>query len=135
MGNSFQVANFSITGIAAIQSINPVTDGSIFGGTVLTINGNGFDSIENSQVKIGAKNCTIQSITLSKIICVTPSQDAVGNYTVSVTSNNFIFPQTYFTYNQLATPNVSNIMPTAGVSGTLVTVNGNGFGNSNGNYI
>ena len=72
----------AITGIAAIQSLSQ-SSGSIYGGTVLTINGNGFSTIQNTKVKFGTKYCIIQSVTSSNLTCITPSNSA-GSSIVSI---------------------------------------------------
>ena len=128
MGNAFKTSNFSIVGIPSIKLINPKY-GSLYGGTLLTITGNGFDSIQDTQVLIGSKNCTLLSVSSTQITCVTASQ-GIGNYTVNIASNRVTFPSNFFSYNQLATPNLTSITPTSGSSDQLISINGFGFGNS-----
>lgn len=66
---------------ATVSSITP-TEGSIMGGTEVTINGSGFDPKPGQTVvKIGANNCAIIKVTYSKVICRT-SAHATGSFQV-----------------------------------------------------
>lgn len=66
---------------ATVSSITP-TEGSIMGGTEVTISGSGFDPKPGQTVvKIGANNCAIIQVTYSKVICRT-SAHATGSFQV-----------------------------------------------------
>ena len=66
---------------ATVSSITPI-EGSIMGGTEVTINGSGFDPKPGQTVvKIGANNCTIIQVTYSKVICRTLAH-ATGSFEV-----------------------------------------------------
>ena len=54
----------------AVKSIYPST-GSIYGGTIVTLIGNGFKS--NSVVKFDSSTCNIINATINQIICKTTS--------------------------------------------------------------
>ena len=54
----------------AVKSIDPST-GSIYGGTIVTLIGNGFKS--NSLVKFDSSTCNIISANINQIICKTTS--------------------------------------------------------------
>ena len=95
----------------------------------MIINGNGFATIQNTVVKIGASYCSIQSVTSSKIKCIT-SANSAGSYQVSINSNNVDFPSQTFMYTTALTPTVTSVNPTSGLSGQLVIISGSGFGNS-----
>ena len=125
------MSNLTINGLPSVQSLSP-NSGSIYGGTLLTINGNGFDMAQNLVVSIGGRTCIIQSVILSKILCLT-SNHKEGNFTVSITSNNANFPPSTFYYNKLSSPNVTQISPKSGSAGQFITINGFGFGSSIGN--
>jgi hypothetical protein len=126
------VSNLTINGLPSVQSLSP-TSGSIYGGTLLTINGNGFDIAQNLKVSIGGSNCIIQSVILSKIVCLTSSH-IEGNATVTITnSNNENFPFSTFYYNKFSSPNVTQISPKSGSAGQSITINGFGFGSLIGN--
>ncbi len=128
IGNSIQTSSFVINGIAAIASFSQ-RSGSIFGGSIFSITGNGFGNSLNTQVKIGAKFCSISSVSSSQVICLTPSY-SVGNYSVSITSNNISFPSTSFIYNSSLTPNISQVSPSFGNSNQIINIYGSGFGKS-----
>ena len=132
IGNSLPSSNVTVTGIPAVQSISQ-NSGSVYGGSVLTITGNGFGSISNTQIKIGTKYSTIQSVTASQIVFTVPSNSA-GNYSMSIISNNITFPASSFIYSNLLTPSVTQITPTSGTSGQTVILTGSGFGNSTSKY-
>ena len=117
-----------MTGVASVQSLSQ-TSGSINGGSVITIYGNGFSSIQNTTVKIGTKFCVIQFVTSSQIQCIT-SANSAGSYQVSIYSNNVGFPSQTFGYSALLTPTVTQITPISGLSGQLLIITGSGFGNS-----
>ena len=90
--------------------------------------------MQSTTVRIGTSVCNIQSITSSIIKCITSSSTA-GNYTLSINSNNVAFPSKYFLYTALSTPTVSQISPTSGSSGQLITITGSGFGFATSNPI
>lgn len=58
--------------------------GSIYGGTEVTIAGNGFDTLNNTQVLFGTSVCKITSLSVTSLTCVT-SQGSSGAATVSIT--------------------------------------------------
>lgn len=65
----------SITGIKALKSISP-NSGSIYGGTVLTITGNGFDS--TTKVLIDTTVCKITNYTINTLKCLTGAHVAAS---------------------------------------------------------
>ncbi|CAF4887253.1 unnamed protein product, partial [Rotaria socialis] len=57
------VSSLILISVATISSISP-TSGSIYGGVLLTINGNGFAySSNNIQITVGSTNCPIVQTT------------------------------------------------------------------------
>ena len=130
LGFGNALSNFTITGTASVQSLIP-NSGSIYGGTLLAINGNGFVT-QNLLVSIGGSYCSIKSVTLSKIECLT-SGHAEGNTSLSIISNSVSFPSSTFYYNKFSSPNVTQISPKSGSFGQQITINGFGFGSSIGN--
>ena len=104
--------------------MSPIS-GSINGGSILTINGNGFDN--STSVIIGSKQCTISSVSTSQIVCLSPSGTA-GASTVLLTTNGIKYPSVQFTYDSALSPSVTSLSPTSGTNGTLVTISGSGFG-------
>lgn len=62
-----------VTGLAAISAISPLT-GSVYGGTVLTLTGNGFDS--TTRVLLHTVECKIVSVAVNSLTCVTGAHAA-----------------------------------------------------------
>ncbi len=62
--------------------MNP-SSGSLYGGTVINILGNGFDTKENTFIKIGNSNCTLTALNSSMLTCITP-QNIAGTYQVQI---------------------------------------------------
>ena len=75
--------NVQVSGVASISSISP-NGGSIYGGTEVTISGNGFSSINNTQVRFGSSACQITSLSVTSLTCVTSSSTA-GQVNVQIT--------------------------------------------------
>ncbi|XP_078698697.1 fibrocystin-L-like isoform X2 [Branchiostoma floridae x Branchiostoma belcheri] len=120
-----------VTGQAVINTMSP-TQGSLAGGTTLTITGNGFDS--DTEVTLNEKICEVVFVNLTTVTCITP---AATNETdplvqVSVVSNGQAYPPQDFTYSSTLTPSVSGISPAVATSGTSVTITGSGFGQTTG---
>ena len=115
-----------ITSEAALTSISP-TEGSLHGGLIVTINGNGFNPREDAtNVVIGLVPCHIKNITTSVIKCKTSKQEE-GYYLLKVTSNKQVFPTTSFQANAASTPVINSITPPDGRSGESITIEGTGF--------
>jgi hypothetical protein len=116
----------NIASEAKLTSISH-TQGSINGGLLLTVNGNGFDPNGQTVVPIGDKQCEIVDVTASVIRCKTPMQDE-GSFLVRVESNGLQFPFALISFatTAAATP-VVNTMPNAGRSGESINIQGSGF--------
>lgn len=61
-----------VTGLPYIKSIGPLF-GSLNGGTLLEIRGNGFNS--NSTVKLNTSVCNVVEASLGKLKCLTSAHD------------------------------------------------------------
>lgn len=123
------MSTVTLTSVAAVSSISP-TSGSIYGGTVLTINGNGFaNSASNIQVTVGSSSCTIIQATPGQIQCTVPAQGpSPSSATVGVISNGVTFPSSLtYTYNAASSPSISSISPTSGITGQVLTISGSNF--------
>ena len=114
-----------ITSKAALTAIVPTT-GSVNGGLFLTLNGNGFGTMDSTSVTIGKVPCEITDIITSVIRCKTGSQ-AEGSYSVLLVSDGESFPTTTFTMNSASTPVVNSVTPTKGKAGESITIQGSGF--------
>ena len=76
-------ASAMMESLAVVSSITP-TEGSIMGGTELSIKGSGFDpAAGQTTVKIGANFCTVVRVTSSVVICTT-SAHGPGSFEVCI---------------------------------------------------
>ena len=64
-----------MTGLPSVDSIEPAS-GSIYGGTLITVQGNGFD--KTTIVKLGSVLCTIKSVSINTLACVAGSNNGVS---------------------------------------------------------
>ncbi|XP_071946022.1 fibrocystin-L-like [Antedon mediterranea] len=122
--------------VPSITSVDP-SEGSLNGGTVLTIEGNGFSasSVDELIVSLGPESCLIQSFNYTHIICATTSHDVSGHiFNVAIELNhrssiNIGGQPINFIYQQHLTMQVQNVFPDT-ISGVLTTiyVNGSDFG-------
>jgi hypothetical protein len=66
----------SVSSLALVSGISPI-EGSLYGGTIVTITGNGFDSRPGqTTVRIGLYECAVQQVTNNKITCITSKHDS-----------------------------------------------------------
>ncbi|XP_052063080.1 fibrocystin-L-like [Mytilus californianus] len=116
--------NIQITSQAVISSITP-SEGSIHGGTLIDIAGNGFTN--DTAVTIDGATCQISLVTLSSVKCMTPPHAAQTGVTVNVLANGVNYPAQTFDYTTAATPQVNSITFTMPHAGETVYINGAGF--------
>uniref|UniRef100_A0A8C8ZFE9 Fibrocystin-L n=1 Tax=Prolemur simus TaxID=1328070 RepID=A0A8C8ZFE9_PROSS len=109
----------------AVASVSP-TSGSIGGGTILVITGNGFYP-GNTTVTIGDDPCQIISVNPSEVYCHTPAGTA-GMVRVKIFVNAIAYPPLPFTYALEDTPFLSRIVPSKGPPGTIIEITGSNFG-------
>jgi hypothetical protein len=109
-----------------ITTLSPTSGGV---GTAVTITGTNFGSTQGtSTVKFNTTAATPQSWNSSSIVVAVPTGATTGNVVVTVAgvaSNG-----TSFTVS--GAPGISSVSPPSGNIGTKVTINGNGFGSSQG---
>ena len=99
--------------------------GSLAGGTIITLRGNGFIDGQTT-VLINDAPCATISTTLVQHVCKTGSSER-GSFTLDVTSRS-LYPKTvYFDYNEASTPTVSSINPTSGPTGSRLEIRGVGL--------
>ena len=123
------VTTATVQSTATVSDLSPLT-GSINGGLELSVNGNGFVA-DQTTVDVDGSPCEVSSVEPSVIKCVTPPH-AAGAVSVIVTSNGVVYPaDDSFSYASVATPTVTSINPTEGVSGDTVTIVGTDFGVAN----
>ena len=113
--------SLQVTSNAALSSVTP-TSGSIHGETLITLSGNGFIS-NKTTVSLGGSTCTIQSISLSQVVCRT-SAHAAGSVDVVVLSNSISYPTVSFSYSTASTPTIASVSPVSALSGSTLTITG-----------
>jgi len=131
-----------------VSSISP-SSGSIYGGTLLTILGNGFD--ETTKIFVDNVKCSINSYSINKLTCITGAHSAgsVGlairlkkfiyfffkiifcdEFFSSNSSNNVSYSNNgiSFTYDSSISPIINTISPTHGTGNSILQITGSGFG-------
>ncbi|XP_062600839.1 fibrocystin-L-like [Saccostrea cucullata] len=114
------VSSLEVVSPAVISSLTP-TSGSVYGGTEIHIQGNGFT--ENAVVTIGGVNCELVSATLSDLRCTTGAHAAETSQ-VDIQVGSETYPQQTFTYSEAISPKVTSISPNQGSHGETVTISG-----------
>ena len=128
LGNAWINGTKSVESRASISSLTP-RQGSIHGGTNITIIGNGFDPVPGQvTVTIDSKQCDVKSVTFSTVICTSPPGSGQQNLKVRSGSKNF--PSQKYTYDTAVTPNVNSLSPKSGKLGQTLTINGSAFHSS-----
>ncbi|XP_053372850.1 fibrocystin-L-like [Mercenaria mercenaria] len=115
------IGNLSVDGILNIHSVWP-TSGSIYGGTIITIKGNGF-VLNESNVKVGSVLCDVETISISEILCVTRSHQA-GSVSITISSGRFSTSYNSYRYSPDSTPNIATIDRKSGFPGETLTIYG-----------
>ena len=101
-----------------------------YGGSTLTISGNGFAStVNNIQVTMNLNPCAIVQTAPSQVQCTIPAQgSASSSATIYVTSKGVSFPTTHsLTYSLAITPTITSINPTSGSTGQTLIIAGSNF--------
>ncbi|KAK3532561.1 hypothetical protein QTP86_024146, partial [Hemibagrus guttatus] len=118
----------------ALASLQP-SSGSLAGGTLLTITGNGF-AAGNTSVMLGTYPCTIVTVTPAMVTFLTRAFNET-QVQVNIKVFGVNYPPLSFNYTLSQTPNITRVSPTTEVqircikyspSGTAITVSGSGFG-------
>ena len=115
-----------------IATVSP-SSGSFGGGSLILINGTGFDNSNNPIVSICSGICSIVSVTTSAIQCLSPASSNSGateECDVTVTQDSgSITSSNAFTYDRSLTPTVDSVSPLRGGTGggTKITISGSGF--------
>lgn len=118
----------SLTSPSEILAVSP-RQGSIAGGTRLSITGLGFSSTSSEVfVNLGNQECTVTSSSYTRIECITMA-NTPGTYDVMVTSHEIVYPLTEnYTYSMEMTPIVMSVSPNNGQAGTNITIEGSNLG-------
>ena len=122
---------------ASFHSIRP-RNGSIHGGTEITIDGFGFRgqrrvypnrmpgskdlTIEQSTVMIDGKVCAVTFANSTRVKCITPAFTSTGKKDVQIDSNNLL--EGIFESLTERTPVVNSVTPTSGIEGQTLVIGG-----------
>jgi hypothetical protein len=79
-GKSMTDASIYVTGLPSLKSISP-SSGSVYGGTILTLTGNGFTT--GTVISLHTATCTVIDAALDKLTCLT-SEHADGSASLSI---------------------------------------------------
>lgn len=105
--------NASFILLPTVQSISPQA-GSMMGGSILTINGDGFSP--NPDVKVGGAPCQILSSSYTQIKCQTAASSTLQSFPVVVRVHgmeSYCTSSCMFTYSAAKTPRVDSLTPSA----------------------
>ena len=112
-------------------TISYVSPSSGVPGTQVTINGSGFGVTQGSgQVWLGTSKGAVTSWSNTQIVATVASGSTTGS--ALVLQNGVMSNAVPFTLNTLQ---VTSVSPNSGGPGTVVTINGNGFGTSQGSGV
>ena len=102
--------------------------GSVYGGQVIRIDGNGFPK-DPSHLKIllGTKECLIEGSygAEGEVYCQTAAQSAgTASFDIQVKEVSANFPSLSYTFSSQHSPSISSISPTNGQKGSTITITG-----------
>lgn len=86
--------------------------GSIAGGTLLTITGNGF-APDKTSVMLGPYPCSIMTLTPAMVTCLTHAFNET-QVQVNIKVFGVNYPPLSFNYTRSQTPNITRVSPTTG---------------------
>ncbi|XP_075126263.1 fibrocystin-L-like [Leptodactylus fuscus] len=101
--------------------------GSVLGGTLLLIQGNGFHPV-NTTVQVGGAPCPVTAVTPGSLQCTTPPSTIAQTTSVSIRIPTVSYALLSFSYSEADTPTITSILPNTGPPGTNITLTGSGFG-------
>ena len=123
------VKSSAVQGILTSTTISP-QQGSIYGGTRLTITGNGFFA-DHTSINIGGQPCDIESINISTMVCTSSYNGFEHNQNVNIrvntNSRSDLVNNLNFEYSLDSTPLITTVLPNNGTVGDVITINGTGF--------
>ena len=128
VGLSTSVGYSLFNGTNPVISIQPnislVTpqEGSIAGGTVVSIYGGGFSPTPRDiSILVDSSSCEVLSSSFTMVTFVSPPHPD-GEVSFDITVNGINFPSFQFNYSTDSTPYVNSMTPTSGNHGDLVTL-------------
>jgi len=109
----------------SISSISPLT-GSSNGNETLTISGSDFEA--GATVSVDGLPCSITSLTIDKIECLTPPHSA-GTVAIRVKNANALDDEIINQFTYQTAPYTASVSPTSGptAGSTAITITGNHF--------
>ncbi|XP_075128051.1 fibrocystin-L-like [Leptodactylus fuscus] len=116
---------FTLTSPAVAALLTP--SGSVLGGTLLLIQGNGFHPV-NTTVQVGGAPCPVTAVTPGSLQCITPPSTIAKITSVNIRIPSTAYPPINFIYSEADTPTITSILPDTGPPGTNIIVFGSGFG-------
>ncbi|KAM3929151.1 fibrocystin-L-like [Leptodactylus fuscus] len=116
---------FTLTSPAVAAILTP--SGSVLGGTLLLIQGNGFHPVYTT-VQVGGVPCPVTAVTSGSLQCITPPSTIAQTTSVTIYIPSSSYPSLSFVYSEADTPKLTSILPNKGPSGTKITLTGSGFG-------
>ncbi|KAG9478621.1 hypothetical protein GDO78_012332 [Eleutherodactylus coqui] len=117
--------SFTLNSPAEATILTP--SGSVLGGTLLLIQGNGFHPT-NTTVQVGGSPCPVTVVTPGSVQCITPPSTTAKTTNVNIHVASTSYPSLSFSYSEASTPTVTSVLPNTGPSGTTITVFGSSFG-------
>lgn len=115
-----------VTYIAHIDGVYP-TNGSVSGGTLITVTGSGFhQNFTENQVVVAGQSCDIVFAQPWEIVCRTRASKSGSEIEGSILINNILWENDNFSYVELLTPEIISVEPSIISSAvtTLVTITG-----------
>ncbi|XP_069815730.1 fibrocystin-L-like [Dendropsophus ebraccatus] len=125
LSKGLAAGTFTVNSPAEATLLTP--SGSVLGGTLLLIQGNGFHPI-NTTVQVAGVLCQTTAVTYNSIQCITPPGITAKTATVIIRVPSASYPSLSFSYSEDDTPTITSVLPTTGIPGTAITLSGSGFG-------
>ncbi|XP_021358207.1 fibrocystin-L-like [Mizuhopecten yessoensis] len=115
-----------LTSLPTVSAILP-KEGSIYGGTYVTVAGNGFSS--DVTVQVGGQSCEVKNTTLKSLIFITPAI-LYGVKAVTIQANGVTFPVQTFNFTDNVSPKIFAVNPSSGTRNENITITGFNLGNT-----
>ncbi|XP_021357928.1 fibrocystin-L-like [Mizuhopecten yessoensis] len=112
--------NVIVESVATISNISPA-EGSIYGGTDVTVTGNGF--LSDVSMQINGSPCRVTYRTLRSVVFTTVAHP-IGSEVLAILSNGVAYPYQTFNFTEDASPRIIAIHPSSGMSGQNITITG-----------